>query len=110
MYNREDFDGLKGLAFLACNGVRVELVDTDKFRVYGFYKSDSVEVDFETQTITARYNEVESFKDDWADLVDRLLMLNKEWQLKSANRSESWSTMTPEWQRVQEAYEKITAF
>lgn len=108
MYNREDFDGLKGLAFLARNGVRVDLVDADKFRVYGFYKSDSVEVDFETQTITARYNEVESIKDDWTDLVDRLLMLNKEWQLKSAQRHDSWKTMAPEWQRSLEAYNKAT--
>lgn len=107
MYNREDFNGLNGLGFLARNGVRVEMVDTNRFHVYGFYKSGYVEVDFDTNKVTARYNEVTDLTEYyWKDLVDVLLTLNEEWQRKSAGRHADWNKMNDEWQAVAAAYDE----
>lgn len=108
MYSADDFNGLRGLGFIARHGVQVEVKDENVFFVYGFYKSCYVEVNLETKQIRARYNQVTDIANDWTDLVDRLIMLNHEWQEKSAWRSESWEKRDPCWVAVEEDYNNLT--
>jgi len=90
---------LAQLGFLAETGVEVTMLSMDRYKVSGFYKSDSVTVDFTKMTVTARYNEVDTFTED-DDLVVVLTNLNRAWQERSAFHFEGWREPTPEWARV----------
>jgi hypothetical protein len=89
-------NGIKALAFLAERGVEVTLLNETEFTVGGFYKSDTVKVNIETNTITARYNEVTTVDAD-SNLVETLILLNKNWQRRSPDRFGGWAEMDSRW-------------
>jgi hypothetical protein len=99
-------NGLKALSFLAERGVEVALLSETTFYVCGFYKSGGVNVNIETNTITARYNEVTEVS-EWSDLVDTLISVNLDWFERSRDRSEGWSKMDEAWAAVQRDYEMM---
>jgi hypothetical protein len=83
------------LGLLAEAGVRVEMVSRFAYRVYGFYKSDSVLVNLANNTVTARYEEVSEF--DPEHLKEKLVELNYEWWERSAWRHDGWSQPDAAW-------------
>lgn len=104
--DRTNLNGLQGLAFLARCGVRVEMLDLHLFRVYGFYKSDSVDVNLNAETVTSRYDRVDTFE-VWNSLVEQLVDLNEYWWSRSYYRYEGWAELTREWKKVREELEKL---
>lgn len=89
-------NGIKALAFLAKRGIEVKLLSDTEFTVDGFYKSGNVKVNIETNTITARYNEVTTVDAD-SNLLETLIQLNKEWHWRSANRYDGWAELDRSW-------------
>lgn len=92
-------NGIKALAFLAKRGVEVTQLNETEFAVGGFYKSYTVEVNIETNTITARYNEVATVDND-SNLLETLILLNKEWHRRSADRFDGWAAMDTAWEKA----------
>lgn len=90
------------LGLLAEAGVRVEMMSRFEYRVYGFYKSDSVVVNLVNNTVTARYNEVSEF--DPARLTEKLVELNYEWWERSAWRHDAWSEPDSAWKPLLEKF------
>lgn len=106
MLNLETLNGMQGMLFLARCGVRVEMLDFNKFRVYGFYKSDSLEVDLVNHTYTDRYKT--DRLEDWQSLVEELLDLNDYWHDVSKDRGvDEWKTPHSAWVKVREELEKL---
>ena len=89
-------NGIKALAFLAKHDIEVTLLNETEFTVGGFYKSDTVKVNIETNTITARYNEVTTV-DNGSNLLETLILLNKKWHQRSADRFDGWAEMDNAW-------------
>jgi hypothetical protein len=83
------------LGLLAERGVRVEMLGRFEFKVYGFYKSDSVTVHTVNQTLTARYNEVDEFMVE--DLTSALVTLNHQWWERSRERYDGWAEPDAAW-------------
>ena len=87
------------LAFLAREGVEVTMLSEDRYKVHGFYKSDTVVVDFTKMEVEARYNEVTKFDED-DNLATVLAELNCKWQERSAHLADFWREPTTEWAHV----------
>ena len=90
------------LGLLAERGVRVEMLSRFEFKVYGFYKSDSVTVHTVNQTLTARYDEVDEFMLE--DLTEALVALNHQWWERSAWRYAGWAEPEPAWKSLMLEY------
>lgn len=84
------------LAALATAGVEVQITGRDRVKIGGFYKSGHVDVDFAAGTITARHNEVTTFKGE-EELASELVSINNDWHYRSEDRYEGWKSRDPAW-------------
>jgi hypothetical protein len=96
-------NGINALAFIATRGVEVTLLSETEFYVGGFYKSGGVEVNTDTQQITARYGEVTTIPEN-SNLLEQLIDLNEIWYERSRERYHGWAEMDEAWVQVKKDY------
>ena len=85
---------------LAKKGIDVRLVDYNIYEITGFYKSGTILVNLDEQTIKSRYDEFVHFEED--DLLVKLVECNFDWWLRSKDRYDGWMYMDKPWQELYE--------
>lgn len=88
-------DYIQQLGMIAERGIEINMLSATQFSVGGFYKSGTVEVDIEKETITSRYDEISEFNND---LKQSLTKLNYDWWNRSKDRYDGWSNPDSSWE------------
>lgn len=90
---------------LAQLGIEIHMKTMYIFEVYGFYKSGTVLVDIQDETVTARYDEVSTIYDE--DLIQTLVDVNYDWWQRSMNRHDGWRNPDSNWESLLAKYGMI---